>query len=179
MIVTISGPPGSGTSTLSNVITDYFNLAYISSGDMFRAMAKERGVSLEEFGHMAQADPAIDKQIDGHQVEVSKNGDDLLFEGRLSGRFIDAELKIMLKTDIKVRARRIAQRENISFEQAMQETLTRQESEAKRYREFYDIDISDLSPYDLVIESSVWNPEATAQLAITAIRSMKKKGLRD
>jgi cytidylate kinase len=128
---------------------------------------------------MAQADPAIDKQIDGHQVEVSKHGDDLLFEGRLSGRFIDAELKIMLKTDIKVRARRIAQRENISFEQAMQETLTRQESEAKRYREFYDIDISDLSPYDLVIESSVWNPEATAQLAITAIRSMKKKGLRD
>ncbi len=128
---------------------------------------------------MAQADPAIDKQIDGHQVEVSKHGDDLLFEGRLSGRFIDAELKIMLKTDIKVRARRIAQRENISFEQAMQETLTRQESEAKRYREFYDIDISDLSLYDLVIESSVWNPEATAQLAITAIRSMKKKGLRD
>jgi len=179
MIVTVSGPPGSGTSTLSSVVADYFKLTYISSGDMFRAMAKERGVSLEEFGYMAQADPAIDKQIDEHQVEVSKNGDDLLFEGRLSGRFIDADLKIMLKTDIKVRARRISQRENISLEQAMQETLTRQESEAKRYREFYNIDISDLSPYDLVIESSVWNPEATAQLTITAIGSMKKKGLRD
>ena len=61
----------------------------------------------------------------------------------------------------------------------MQETLIRQESEAKRYREIYDIDISDLSPYDLVIESSIWNPKATVQLAITAIRSMKKRDLRD
>ena len=96
MIITISGPPGSGTSTLSSVIADYFKLTYISSGDMFRAMAKERGVSLEDFGYIAQTDPAIDKQIDEHQVELSKNGDHLLFEGRLSGRFIDADLKIML-----------------------------------------------------------------------------------
>ncbi|HIH86899.1 MAG TPA: AAA family ATPase [Methanosarcinales archaeon] len=178
MIITVSGPPGSGKSTLSRAIAEHFNLKLVSSGDVFRAMAKENGVDLEKFGHMAEADPAIDKEIDRRQVELSKTKGDFLFEGRLSGWLIDADLKIMLKTDVGVRARRIAGRENISLQQAMDETMVRQESEAKRYSEYYDIDISDLTLCDLVIESSVWNQEATANVAITAIESMKEKGLR-
>jgi cytidylate kinase len=35
-----------------------------------------------------------------------------------------------------------------------------------------------LTLYDLVIESSVWDQDATANVAITAIGSMKEKGLR-
>ena len=38
MIITISGPPGSGTSTLSSVIADYFKLTYISSGVLIGTM---------------------------------------------------------------------------------------------------------------------------------------------
>ena len=178
MIITVSGPPGSGKSTLSMMIAEYFNLELVSSGDVFRAMAKEKGVDLEKFGHMAEADPAIDKEIDRRQVELSKTKGDFLFEGRLSGWLIDADLKIMLKTDVGVRARRIAGRENISIQQAMYETMVRQKSEAKRYSVHYDIDITDLTLYDLVIESSVWDQDATANVAITAIGSMKEKGLR-
>ena len=178
MIITVSGPPGSGKSTLSKTIAEHFDLELVSSGDVFRAMAKEKGVDLEKLGHMAEADPAIDKEIDRRQVELSNTKGDFLFEGRLSGWLIDADLKIMLKTDVGVRARRIAGRENISLKQAMYETMMRQESEAKRYREYYDINISDLTLYDLVIESSVWDPVATANLAITAVKSMKEKGQR-
>lgn len=178
MIVTVSGPPGSGKSTLSKTIASHFDLTLVSSGDVFRAMARDRGVSLEDFGYIAEADPAIDREIDRRQTELSKQEGDFLFEGRLSGWLIDGDLKIMLKTDSRVRARRIAQREHISFEQAMHETLERQKSETKRYEEFYDIDITDLTPYDLVMESSVWDPEATARIAIAAIESMKDKGLR-
>lgn len=179
MIITISGPPGSGKSTLSKTIAEHFDLRLVSSGDLFRAMAKERGVSLEEFGHVAEVDPAIDHEIDRRQVELSKTGGDFLFEGRLSGILNDADLKIMLKTDVTVRARRIAAREDISLEQAMGETIERQESEARRYKEYYDIDITDLTPYDLVLESSVWDKDATAKVAIAAIRSMKDKELRE
>lgn len=178
MIVTISGPPGSGKSTLSEKVARHFDLELVASGDVFRAMAAEHGVDLEEFGHIAEADPAIDKEIDSRQVDMSRTGRDFLFEGRLSGWLIDADLKIMLKTDMEVRARRISEREGIPIEQAQHETRARQESEAKRYREYYDIDIADLTPYDLVLESSVWDPESTANIAITAIESMKEKGQR-
>ncbi|MCL7414495.1 MAG: AAA family ATPase [ANME-2 cluster archaeon] len=175
MIITVSGPPGSGKSTLSKIIAKHFNLELVSSGDVFRAMAAKRNVSLEEFGHIAEADPAIDKEIDLSQMELSKTGGDFLFEGRLSGRLIDADLKIMLKTDMQVRARRISERENIPLEQAMHETVERQESEAKRYLKYYGFDNSDLTLYDLVLESSVWDPQAIANIAITAIESMKDK----
>ena len=57
----------------------------------------------------------------------------------------------------------------------MHETMIRQQSEAKRYKNYYNIDIADLTPYDLVMESSVWDPEATVKIAITAIDSMKEK----
>jgi cytidylate kinase len=178
MIITVSGPPGSGKSTLSKTIAEHFGLTLISSGDVFRAMAMERGVNLEEFGNIAESDPDIDKEIDRRQIELSKQAGDFLFEGRLSGWFLEADLMIMLKTDVEVRARRISQREDISLEQAMHETRVRQQSEAKRYKDYYNIDIADLTPYDLVMESSVWDPQATAKIAITAIDSMKEKGLR-
>ncbi|HUV83703.1 MAG TPA: AAA family ATPase [archaeon] len=178
MIITVSGPPGSGKSTLSKTIVDLFRLTLISSGDVFRTMAEEVGVSLEEFGKIAESDPDIDKEIDRRQMELSKQAGNFLFEGRLSGWFIEADLKIMLKTDVEVRARRISQREEISLEQAMHETMIRQQSEAKRYQDYYNIDIADLTPYDLVMESSVWDPEATVKIAITAIDSMKEKGKR-
>ena len=178
MIITVSGPPGSGKSTLSKTIVDHFGLTLISSGDVFRTMAEEVGVSLEEFGKIAESDPDIDKEIDRRQMELSKQAGNFLFEGRLSGWFIEADLKIMLKTDVEVRARRISQREEISLEQAMHETMIRQQSEAKRYQDYYNIDIADLTPYDLVMESSVWDPEATLKIAITAIDSMKEKGKR-
>lgn len=96
-------------------------------------------MDLEKLGHMAEVDPGIDKEIDRRQVELSKTKGDFMFEGRLSGWLIDADLKIMLKTDVGVRARRIAGRENISPKQAMHETMVRQVSEAKRYRVHYDI----------------------------------------
>lgn len=179
MIITVTGPPGSGKSTLSGVIADHFHLTHISSGDMFREMAREMGVSLEEFGHIAETDPVIDKKIDERQVELSRNGGDFLFEGRLSGWLIEADLKIMLKTNIDTRGRRIAQREGIPLDQAIYETKVRQQSEVKRYKELYDIDIDDLTPYDIIIESSVWDPQATANIVINAIGSMKKKGQRD
>lgn len=175
MIITVSGPPGSGTSTLSKRVATHFGLTLISSGDVFRAMAEKRGVSLEEFGQIAEKNGDIDMEIDRRQRELSKQAGNFLFEGRLSGWFIEADLRIMLKTDVRVRARRISQRENIPLTQAMDETMMRQQSEAMRYRDYYNIDIADLSPYDLVIESSIWDPEATAKIAITAIESMKEK----
>ena len=85
MIITVSGPPGSGKSTLSKTIVDHFGLTLISSGDVFRTMAEEVGVSLEEFGKIAESDPDIDKEIDRRQMELSKQVGDFLFEGRLSG----------------------------------------------------------------------------------------------
>jgi cytidylate kinase len=81
----------------------------------------------------------------------------VIVEGRLAGWTIDADLKIWLKTPLRVRAERIAKREEIPVHRAYDETETRQKCEILRYKTFYEIDLTDLSCYDLIIDTSKWD----------------------
>ncbi|MFB6216733.1 MAG: cytidylate kinase family protein, partial [Candidatus Aenigmatarchaeota archaeon] len=49
---------------------------------------------------------------------------------------------------------RITQREGISEEEALQRIRKRNERDAKRYKEKYDIDITEEKYYDIVIDNS-------------------------
>ncbi|MFW5984028.1 MAG: (d)CMP kinase [Halobacteria archaeon] len=173
MRVTVSGLPGSGTTTLAEALSSRFDLEHVSSGDVFRAMARERGVSLAEFGRIAEKDPEIDREIDERQREIARERDDLVLEGRLSGWMVeDADLRVWLSAPLDVRAERVADREEQTVEEARDEIEEREESEAKRYREIHGIDIGDLSVYDLVIDTSRWDEEGVAEIAAAAAESL-------
>lgn len=87
-----------------------------------------------------------------------------MIEGRLSGFLVDADLKIWLKAPLEVRARRIAKRECKSVEKAMEETSEREECERERYLKYYDLDVKDLSVYDIVIDSSKWSAQEISEI---------------
>ena len=99
MRVTVSGLPGSGTTSLARYLAAEHNLDLISAGEVFRQMAKEREMDLVEFGRLASEDSSIDRLIDERQKEIAAERNDIIVEGRLSGWFIgDAELKIWLNS---------------------------------------------------------------------------------
>ncbi|MCX2817756.1 AAA family ATPase [Haladaptatus sp. F3-133] len=173
MRVTVSGPPGSGTTTLAEALSSRFDLEHVSSGDVFRAMARERGVSLAEFGRIAEEDPEIDREIDERQREIARDRDGVVMEGRLSGWMVDeATLRVWLTAPVDVRAERVAEREEQTVEGARAEIEDRENSEAKRYREIHGIDIDDLSVYDLVIDTSRWDEDGVAKIATTAVGNL-------
>ncbi|OYT63441.1 cytidylate kinase, partial [Methanosarcinales archaeon ex4484_138] len=60
MKITISGLPGSGTSTIAGMLADHMGLNLVSAGETFRRLAAEYNMSLEEFGVLAERDPEID-----------------------------------------------------------------------------------------------------------------------
>ena len=49
MKITISGLPGSGTTTVAKLLAERLGYKLISAGDVFRKLAMERGMTLEEF----------------------------------------------------------------------------------------------------------------------------------
>ncbi len=159
MIITISGPPGSGKSTLSKILSVRLGLELVSMGDIFRKCAHDRCISLEEFGQIAKCNEKIDREIDEMQKKIANEKDDILIEGRLSGFLVDANLKVWLKAPLEIRAQRIAKREGKQVSKAMAETSEREECERERYLKYYSININNLSVYDIIIDSSRWNPE--------------------
>lgn len=171
MLLTVSGPPGSGKSTTAAALADRLGLEHTSGGDIFRELAEERGHSLSEFNAMAEEDPQIDKDLDRRLYELAQTGEDLLLESRLAGWLAGdaATMRIWLDAPIDVRARRIGEREDKSVDQARTETLEREASEQQRYREYYDIHIEDLSIYDITLNTARWGPETVTHVLGDAI----------
>ncbi len=173
MIITISGAPGSGTTTLARGLSVEFGLRWINSGELFRRIASERNISVKELNRQAEKSPEIDYRIDDAQKGCAREGTGI-FEGRLSGHLIQADLKILLKTSIRARAERISKRESKLLEDIMHETRVRQESEARRYKMYYNIDINDFSVYDLIIDTRKFDERSTLDIVVAAVRTQQR-----
>jgi cytidylate kinase len=175
MIITLSGQPGSGKTSVAKEIAEKYGFVIISAGEQFRKLAAERGMSLEDFGKLAETDKTIDLAIDQRQKELSTKYPNVIVEGRLAGWTIDADLKIWLKTPLRVRAERIARREEIPVHRAFDETETRQKCEILRYKTFYEIDLTDLSCYDLIIDTSKWDAHGVSNIIFKAVEELKRQ----
>ena len=174
MRITVSGLPGSGTTSLSRYLAERHGFSLISAGEVFRQLAKEHEMGLAEFGRLAEENPSYDKMIDLRQKEIAKQKDNIIIEGRLSGWMVpEADLKIWLFAPIGCRIKRIVFRDHITDEEtAGAVTLERERCEAGRYKSYYDIEISDLSIYQIILNSEKWNVEGLGAIVDTAIAQM-------
>ena len=170
MIVTIGGLAGTGTTTLAEVLSEKLDVPYISAGFIFREMAAERGMSVLEFSEFAEGNDDIDKEIDKRQAELAKSSDNLIVEGRLSAYFVEADLKLWLVTPFDIRSSRIAERESKSVDVASEEIISREKSEALRYKDIHNIDISNMSIYDLIINTGTFDPEKVSEIILTTLK---------
>lgn len=169
MIITIGGPPGSGKTTVARKLSEKLELDLVVIGELFRAMAKERGLSLAEFGELASGDHTIDLMIDKRTVDLAQR-DNIILEGRLAGVMMKTQkipsFKIWLDANLEERARRIAKRENEKPRDVMERMKNREECEKERYRMIYDIDFDDRFIYDLVIDTSDITPDDIVKIIL-------------
>lgn len=163
-VITVSGLHGSGTSTHAMRLAKALGLRYVSAGSLFRVMAEERGVTLEEMSKLADGDPEIDRLLDERTREEGVKGG-VVIDGTLSGWMVEeAAIKIFLTSPLEARVMRIAARDSLSLEEAREATLRRERIEGERFRRSYGIDISDLSIYDVVLNTELFVPDGTARI---------------
>lgn len=161
MIIGIDGPAGTGKTTIAKLFEEKYNIKYINTGAMYRALAYkclQNGIEKDDEENILKIlkDTKIEyvkKSVDGkiltniildgkniieeiHRVDIApiasdiskivkvraymvdlqrkianeyvKNGEDVLLEGRdiCTVVFPDADLKIYLDADTKIRAKR-------------------------------------------------------------------------
>jgi len=173
MRITISGPPGSGKTTACKNLSERLGLKAVVFGQFFRQFASDRGMTLAEFGALAEKDPSIDKSIDSMILEVALANEDIILESRLSAYMLHKNnvpaFKIYLCANTGIRMERVGLRDGESLDEACMRTEERQLSEAKRYKMYYDIDIEDKSVFDLILNTDNLSPDEVVDSIIEAI----------
>jgi cytidylate kinase len=172
LLITISGLPGAGTSTVARLVANALGVQRVDGGTVFRAMAAERGLDVGEFSLVAEDDPEIDLELDQRLANRAREGN-VLLESRLAGWIVTNEglaaTRVWVDADEEERARRVAVREGVDPAAALEANRTRQASERRRYRTYYGIDLDDQTVYDLVIDSTGIEPEAIAESIVAVI----------
>ncbi len=170
MIISFSGAPGSGKSTIAQMLADKLNWPRYYMGGLRREAAKRRGLTLGEYNKLGETDIQTDQEVDEYQRKLGQEQDNFVIEGRTAWYFIPHSLKIYLDVDSRVGARRIfshLQQKNErnednglnSWQAVLENNQKRTESDRIRYRQYYNIDAGDLKNYDFYLDTTNLNQD--------------------
>jgi predicted cytidylate kinase len=175
--VVFNGDLGSGKSTVSTLLAQRLGIRRISVGDLYREMARQRGLTALELNLHAELDDKIDHYVDQLQNDIAQSGETLVVDSRLAWFFFHDALKVHLVTDPEIAADRVVGRKPDAVEQYTSATEARQrlgersESERARFLARYGADKTRLHNYDLVCDSSRATPEEIVDRIVETLAS--------
>lgn len=182
-IITIAGRLGSGKSSTAKTVAEALEYEHFSSGDLFRAIAAEQSQSVLDANVAAEKDSSIDYLVDQRLRDIGEHEDFKVVDSRTAWHWMPKSFKVYLNLPTDIAAKRIIDKaeerktanEDIpsSVEEYAKQLDVRYHSENKRYKNLYDIDPSDMSNYDLVLDTSKQNLSGV----VDAIVSEYKKWL--
>lgn len=164
--IVISGWPAVGKTTIAGKLGEEFGLNMYNGGDILKMMASESGYSTkrEDWWDTAEAkkfmderrrDPSFDKRVDKKLADIVKKGGAVITSYTLPWLVKDdSVVKLWLRGSQENRARRMANRDNISIAEARRIVKQRDEENSKIYFKLYKFQFGqDLTVFDYVLNT--------------------------
>ncbi len=170
MIICVAGYTASGKDTISDLLAKRLHLPRVRY--TFKDLAREYGVDLLTFQRMASEDGGkIDREFDRRVIEEvhrlnEEHGGCIVSTWIAAWLIEDADYRVFLRASVETRARRVMKREGLDYESALRYITEKDNNNRERYLRYYNIDIHDLSIFDLIIDTDTRSPEEIVSIIL-------------
>jgi cytidylate kinase len=165
--IVISGWPAVGKTTIACKLAEEFGLVMYNGGDILKMLAEEKGYSTErddwwdtaeakKFMEKRKSDPTFDKKVDKKLVEIVKKGGAVITSYTLPWLVQEESviIKFWLRGSTENRAKRMANRDDITFAEAKKIVNMRDDENKKIYYKLYGFRFGeDLTIFDYVLNT--------------------------
>jgi len=184
-IITICGGLGSGKSSTAKKVAEILGFQHFSSGDFFRQVGLELGLSINEINIRAETDPKIDEMTD-QKLRDMREKEKVVIDSRTAYHWIPESFKVYLDlsqeiakvrilNSIKEDALRKQSEQVSSLEEVYKKMNERFESEQKRYWNLYKINNTDKNQFDLIVDTNKNNLEEVVDIIVTEYKKWIKE----
>jgi cytidylate kinase len=164
--VVISGWPAVGKTTIAGKLAEEFGLVMYNGGDILKMLAAEKGYSTsrddwwdtdeaKKFMRERKSDPSFDKKVDKKLGEIVRKGGAVITSYTLPWLVKEESvIKLWLRGSTDNRAKRMANRDDIGFEEAKKIIALRDGENKKIYHKLYGFQFGeDLTVFDYVLNT--------------------------
>lgn len=164
--IVISGWPAVGKTTIAGRLAEEFGLSMYNGGDILKMLAAEKGYSIDrddwwdtdeakKFMRQRRSDPSFDKRVDKKLADILKKGGAVITSYTLPWLVKDdSVIRFWLRGSQDNRAKRMANRDGISFSEAKRIITLRDDENRKIYYKLYGFRFGeDLTVFDYVLNT--------------------------
>lgn len=184
--IVISGWPAVGKTTIACKLAEEFDIVMYNGGDILKMLAEEdKGYSVKrddwwdtteakKFMEERKSDPSFDKKVDDKLIQIVKKGGTVITSYTLPWLVVDESviiIKFWLRGSLENRAKRMANRDGISFAEAKRITKLRDEENKRIYYRLYGFRFGeDLTVFDYVLNTDRLSLDALVEISKLIVR---------
>jgi CMP/dCMP kinase len=184
--IVISGWPAVGKTTIACKLAEEFDIVMYNGGDILKMLAEEdKGYSVKrddwwdtieakKFMEERKSDPSFDKKVDDKLIQIVKKGGAVITSYTLPWLVEDESIiiiKFWLRGSPENRAKRMANRDGISFAEAKRITKLRDEENKRIYYRLYGFRFGeDLTVFDYVLNTDRLSLDSLVEISKLIVR---------